>query len=66
MKSYMFINVVADIDQLTRILVLCGTPPEETLNKITSEEARNYIKSLPHMEKKNYNEFFKGANPMGT
>merc|ERR1712223_1224128 len=52
------------IDQLTRILVLCGTPSEETLNKITSEEARNYIRSLPHMERKNFNEFFKGANPL--
>ena len=29
---------ILDIDQLTRILVLCGTPTEETLNKITSEE----------------------------
>ena len=31
---------ILDIDQLTRILVLCGTPTEETLNKITSEEVR--------------------------
>ena len=30
--------ITSDIDQLTRILVLCGTPSEETLNKITSEE----------------------------
>jgi len=52
------------IDQLTRILVLCGTPSEETLNKITSDEARNYIRSLPHMERKNFSEFFKGANPL--
>ena len=55
----------SDIDQLTRILVLCGTPQEATLNKITSEEARNYIRSLPHMERKNFSEHFKGANPMG-
>ncbi len=52
------------IDQLTKILVLCGTPSEETLNKITSEEARNYIRSLPHMERKNFNDFFKGASPL--
>ena len=31
----------ADIDQLTRILVLCGTPSEDTLGKITSEEVNN-------------------------
>jgi len=57
-------NEMTDIDQLTRILVLCGTPQEATLNKITSEEARNYIRSLPHMERKNFSEHFKGANPM--
>ena len=41
-KLGLFINLmrwfILDIDQLTRILVLCGTPTEETLNKITSEE----------------------------
>lgn len=58
-------DLFADIDQLTRILVLCGTPTEDTLNKITSDEARNYIRSLPHMERKNFSEFFKGANPLG-
>jgi p38 MAP kinase len=52
------------IDQLTRILVLCGTPTEDTLNKITSEEAQNYIRSLPQMERKNFSEVFKGANPL--
>jgi len=52
------------IDQLTRILNVCGTPDEETLNKITSEEARNYIRSMKYMEKKNFSEYFKGANPL--
>ena len=28
-------------------------------------QARNYIRSLPKMEKKNLHEFFKGANPLG-
>jgi len=52
------------IDQLTRILQLCGTPEQETLNKITSEEARNYIRSLQRMEKKNFREVFSGASPL--
>jgi len=52
------------IDQLTRILELCGTPTAETLAKITSEEARNYIRSLQRMEKKNFHEVFKGANAL--
>jgi len=52
------------IDQLTKILLLCGTPAESTLKKITSDEARNYIRSLPHMERKNFSEVFTGANPL--
>jgi len=52
------------IDQLTRILALCGTPTPETMAKISSEEARNYINSLPKMEKKNLNKVFEGANPL--
>ncbi|XP_059078748.1 mitogen-activated protein kinase 14-like isoform X1 [Tigriopus californicus] len=52
------------IDQLTRILMLCGTPNEETLGKITSDEARNYITSLHKMEKKNFHDYFRGANPL--
>lgn len=27
-----------DIDHLTRVLVLCGTPTQETIEKITSQE----------------------------
>ncbi|PIO62159.1 hypothetical protein TELCIR_16299 [Teladorsagia circumcincta] len=33
-----------DIDQLTRIMNIVGTPNEEFLAKIQSEEARNYIR----------------------
>jgi len=50
------------IDQLTRILTLCGTPSEETLAKITSDEARNYIRSMPR-KRRNFAEVFQGANP---
>merc|ERR1711892_287745 len=38
------------IDQITKVLNICGTPTNETLNKITSEEAILYIRSLPNME----------------
>ncbi|XP_015920386.1 mitogen-activated protein kinase 14 isoform X2 [Parasteatoda tepidariorum] len=51
------------IDQLTRIMVLCGKPDEEFLNKINSEEARNYIRSLPVMKKRNFKDVFAGAHP---
>ncbi|XP_034181059.1 mitogen-activated protein kinase p38a isoform X2 [Osmia lignaria lignaria] len=52
------------IDHLTRVLVLCGTPTEETLSKITSQEARNYIQSLPPLKKKNFKDVFRGADPL--
>ena len=44
-------------------MTLCGTPDEEFMKKITSEEARNYIKTLPVMKKRNLKDIFKGANP---
>jgi len=50
------------INQLERILTLCGTPNDETLAKIISDEARNYIRSQPR-PRKNFTEFFTGANP---
>jgi len=52
------------IDQLTRIMLLVGKPNESLLKKMGSDEARNYIRSLPQMEKKNFNDVFKGANPL--
>ncbi|XP_022170196.1 mitogen-activated protein kinase 14B-like isoform X2 [Myzus persicae] len=52
------------VDHLTRVLVLCGTPSDEYLNKIKSSEAKKYIQSLPVMPKKDFGEVFKGANPL--
>lgn len=51
------------IDQLTKILSLVGSPCEKLLAKISSEEARNYIKQLPKWEKKDFRTVFQGANP---
>lgn len=54
------------IDQLTRILCFCGTPDAKTLTKITSDEARAYIRSLPHMKAKDFKQYFPGANPLAV
>jgi len=51
------------IDQITKVLTICGTPTNETLSKITSEEAILYIRSLPRMEKKDFQTVFPGSNP---
>lgn len=40
------------IDQLHRIMNVTGTPDAEFMAKITSEEARTYLKSLPVMKRK--------------
>lgn len=53
---------VADIDQLMHIMGVTGTPDDSLLMKMTSAEARNYIRSLPVMKKKNFAEVFQGAN----
>ncbi|XP_045485189.1 mitogen-activated protein kinase p38b isoform X2 [Pieris rapae] len=52
------------IDHLTRILFLCGKPDQETIDKILSEEARNYIQSLPTLKRRDFREVFRGANPL--
>jgi len=50
------------IDQLTRIMAIVGTPGAELLRKMQSEEARNYIRSLPIMEPKDFKQVFAGAS----
>jgi len=50
------------IDQLTRIMGVVGTPGPELLRKMQSEEARNYIRSLPIMEPKDFKVVFAGAS----
>uniref|UniRef100_H2MN76 mitogen-activated protein kinase n=1 Tax=Oryzias latipes TaxID=8090 RepID=H2MN76_ORYLA len=54
------------IDQLKLIMMLVGTPGPELLMKISSEPARNYINSLPHMPKRNFADVFIGANPLAV
>ena len=52
------------IDQVHRMFNLTGNPDSETMEKITSEEAKKYINSLPKIERKDFHQVFKGANPL--
>lgn len=52
------------IDQLKKTMRLTGTPNQELLAKITSEEARRFILSLPTTQKQDFHNFFRGANPL--
>lgn len=56
-------NAGLDIDQLTRIMSVCGTPSAEFLSKISSEEARNYIRNMPKMDRKDFKTYFSTATP---
>lgn len=54
------------IDQLTKIMKLVGTPNTDLVDKLSSQEARNYIRSLPHMKKKDFRQVFRGANALAV
>lgn len=51
------------VNQLYRILNYLGTPSEETLCRIGSQRAQEYVRSLPHMPKIPFTKAFPNANP---
>lgn len=51
------------IDQLRQILNILGTPPEETLKRIRSVRAQQYVRSLPYTPKIQFSTLFPQANP---
>lgn len=53
------------VDQLNQILHYLGTPPEETLRRVGSPRAQDYIRSLPHQAGIPFSTLFPGANPQG-
>ena len=51
------------VDQLNQILHILGTPNEETLCRIGSPRAQEYVRNLPHMAKRPFPTLFPNANP---
>ena len=51
------------VDQLNQILHILGTPNEETLSRIGSSRAQEYVRNLPYMAKKPFPQLFASANP---
>jgi mitogen-activated protein kinase 7 len=51
------------VDQLYKILNVLGTPSEETLRRIGSQRAQDYVRSLPFMPKIPFSKAFPDANP---
>lgn len=51
------------VDQLNQILHILGTPNEETLSRIGSPRAQDYVRNLPYMPKRSFQQLFPTANP---
>ncbi|KAI7891108.1 kinase-like domain-containing protein [Mucor mucedo] len=51
------------VDQLNQILYVLGTPDDDTLNRIGSERAQTYIKSLERFEKIPISQLYPNATP---
>lgn len=51
------------VDQLNQILHYLGTPNEETLSRIGSARAQEYVRNLPFMPKVPFSRLFPNANP---
>lgn len=51
------------VDQLNQILNYLGTPAEETLSRIGSPRAQDYVRNLPFMPKVPFQKLFPQANP---
>uniref|UniRef100_A0A3B4XM89 mitogen-activated protein kinase n=1 Tax=Seriola lalandi dorsalis TaxID=1841481 RepID=A0A3B4XM89_SERLL len=51
------------LDQLTEIMKITGTPTQEFISKLESEDAKSYIRSLPKVEKKDLQKVFFTTNP---
>ncbi len=51
------------VDQLNQILHYLGTPNEDTLSRIGSPRAQEYVRNLPYMQKVPFNRLFSQANP---
>lgn len=52
------------VDQLNQILHYLGTPSEETLRRVGSPRAQDYIRSLPYKPRIPFKTLYPAANPM--
>ncbi|PWZ02596.1 putative mitogen-activated protein kinase MpkA [Testicularia cyperi] len=52
------------VDQLNQILHYLGTPSEETLRRVGSPRAQDYIRSLPYQPRIPFQKLYPQANPL--
>ncbi|KAF7298103.1 Mitogen-activated protein kinase [Mycena chlorophos] len=54
------------VDQLNQILHYLGTPSEDTLRRVGSPRAQDYIRSLPIKPRVSFSTLFPAANPLAV
>ncbi|XP_045318915.1 mitogen-activated protein kinase 12 isoform X3 [Leopardus geoffroyi] len=54
------------LDQLKEIMKVTGTPPDEFVQRLQSAEAKNYMKGLPELEKKDFASILTNASPLAV
>ncbi|KAM8776843.1 mitogen-activated protein kinase 12 isoform 3-T3 [Rhynchonycteris naso] len=54
------------LDQLKEILKVTGTPPDEFVQRLQSTDAKNYMKGLPELEKKDFASILTNASPQAV
>lgn len=54
------------LDQLAEIMKLIGTPSQEFISKLDSEDAKSYLKGLGKVEKKDFQKVFSTSNPQAV
>lgn len=62
----MVYSLLLDVHQLNLIINILGTPPDETIKRIGSPRAQDYVRSLPRMPKVPYSRLFPNASANGT
>jgi serine/threonine protein kinase len=59
-----FSKSIPDINQVATITDILGTPPEDEIQNIKSEPARNYIRQMGYKPRISYAKLFPKANPL--
>ncbi|KAJ8002930.1 hypothetical protein DPEC_G00164080 [Dallia pectoralis] len=54
------------LDQLTEIMKVTGTPTQDFISKLQSQDAKSYVRNLPKVQKKDLQAMFSNVNPEGV
>lgn len=57
--------ILADVNQFSIITELLGTPPEDVIQTICSENTLRFVQSLPKRQRVPFSQKFRNADPLG-